>query len=81
MAGNKRQTPDAPMSSAKAAVPAVAASASEPVLLREDISGIAILTLDRPAARNSLSEAMLEALGEALTVIAGDRAARGDHRG
>ncbi len=76
MAGNKRQTPDAPMSPAKAAVPAVAASASEPVLLREDISGIAILTLDRPAARNSLSEAMLEALGEALTVIAGDRAVR-----
>jgi enoyl-CoA hydratase/carnithine racemase len=64
------------MSIAKAAVPAPAASASEPILLREDISGIAILTLNRPAARNSLSEAMLEALGNALTAVAHDRDVR-----
>ena len=52
----------------KAAIPA-----SELVLLREDIAGIAVLTLNRPHARNSLSEAMLAALGEALTAVAHDR--------
>jgi enoyl-CoA hydratase/carnithine racemase len=56
---------------AKAAVPA-----SELILLREDIAGIAVLTLNRPHARNSLSEAMLQALGDALTSIADDRAVR-----
>lgn len=44
-----------------------------PVLRREDGDHIAILTLDRPAARNSLSEAMLAALGDTLTAIAADR--------
>jgi len=53
-----------------------AISVSEPILLREDIAGIAVLTLNRPAARNSLSEAMLQALGEALTAIAHERAVR-----
>jgi enoyl-CoA hydratase/carnithine racemase len=61
---------------AKAAAPAPAARASERVLLREDISGIAVLTLNRPQARNSLSEAVLEALGDALTTIADDRDVR-----
>ena len=51
-------------------------SASELILLREDMAGIALLTLNRPAARNSLSEAMLEALGDALTAIANDRNVR-----
>jgi enoyl-CoA hydratase/carnithine racemase len=55
---------------------ATAAVASEQILLREDISGIAVLTLNRPHARNSLSEAMLEALKEALTTIARDRDVR-----
>jgi enoyl-CoA hydratase/carnithine racemase len=44
------------------------------VLLREDRGGIAILTLNRPQARNSLSEALLEALGEAFSAIAHERA-------
>jgi enoyl-CoA hydratase/carnithine racemase len=56
---------------AKAAVPV-----SEPILQREDISGIAVLTLNRPHALNSLSEAMLQALGDALTVIAHDGGVR-----
>jgi enoyl-CoA hydratase/carnithine racemase len=56
---------------AKAAV-----STSELILLREEIAGIAVLALNRPHARNSLSEAMLQALGEALTAIAHDRAVR-----
>jgi enoyl-CoA hydratase/carnithine racemase len=50
--------------------------ASEPILLREDLTGIAVLTLNRAAARNSLSEAMLQELGNALTAIAHDRDVR-----
>jgi enoyl-CoA hydratase/carnithine racemase len=46
------------------------------ILLREDHDGVAILTLNRPAARNSLSEAVLEALSDALTAIAHDREVR-----
>jgi enoyl-CoA hydratase/carnithine racemase len=53
-----------------------AAAASELILLREDISGVAVLTLNRPQARNSLSEAMLEALDEALSAIGHDRDVR-----
>jgi enoyl-CoA hydratase/carnithine racemase len=50
--------------------------ASELILLREDISGIAVLTLNRPLARNSLSEAMLQALGDAFTAIGRERGVR-----
>jgi enoyl-CoA hydratase/carnithine racemase len=49
---------------------------TEPVLLQENIGSIAVLTLNRPAARNSLSEALLGALGEAFTGIAKDRSVR-----
>jgi enoyl-CoA hydratase/carnithine racemase len=42
------------------------------MLLREDVAGVAILTLNQPQSRNTLSEAMLEALGDALTAIAHD---------
>src|ERR1051326_4752788 len=51
-------------------------AAAEPILLREDIAGIAVLTLNRPHARNSLSEAALQALGDALTAISHDRDVR-----
>jgi enoyl-CoA hydratase/carnithine racemase len=47
-----------------------AASTSPLILLREDVGSIAILTLNRPEARNSLSEALLVALGDAFTGIA-----------
>lgn len=50
-----------------------AASAEAPVLLREDKDAVAILTMNRPRARNALSEAMLQALGEALDALAADR--------
>jgi enoyl-CoA hydratase/carnithine racemase len=40
------------------------------ILLRGDVDSIAILTLNRPEARNSLSEALLVALGDAFTEIA-----------
>jgi enoyl-CoA hydratase/carnithine racemase len=46
------------------------------VLLREDQGAVAILTLNRPDARNSLSEALLEALGHELDAIAADRRLR-----
>ena len=55
--------------------PAVRA-ASAPVLLREDLGEIALLTLNRPAARNSLSEALLAALTESLGGIATDKRVR-----
>jgi enoyl-CoA hydratase/carnithine racemase len=46
------------------------------VLLREQIETVALLVLNRPAARNSLSEALLGELSAALTEIAADRAIR-----
>jgi enoyl-CoA hydratase/carnithine racemase len=54
------------------------AAASSPalILLREDKGSVAILTLNRPQARNSLSEALLEALSDALTAIAHERSVR-----
>ena len=65
------------MSLQNSAQTATTASApSPPILLREDQGGIAILSLNRPQARNSLSEAMLQALSDALSAIAHDRAVR-----
>jgi enoyl-CoA hydratase/carnithine racemase len=64
---------------AEAAAKTVAAKLADPaapIVLRDTKGGIAILTLNRPAARNSLSEAMLEALSDALTAIASERAVR-----
>jgi enoyl-CoA hydratase/carnithine racemase len=49
---------------------AAATAASSLILLREDVAGAAVLTLNHPQSRNSLSEAMLEALSDALTAIA-----------
>jgi enoyl-CoA hydratase/carnithine racemase len=46
------------------------------VLLREDQGDIAVLVLDRPQARNSLSEALLAALTENLAAIGDDRGIR-----
>src|SRR5947207_2390916 len=51
-------------------------AASAPVLLREDLGAIALLTLNRPEARNSLSEALLAALTESLSGIATDKRVR-----
>src|SRR5438552_1834652 len=50
--------------------------ASAPVLLRDDLGEIALLTLNRPEARNSLSEALLAALTESLAALATDRRIR-----
>jgi enoyl-CoA hydratase/carnithine racemase len=40
-----------------------------PILLREQVGGVAILTLNRPDARNSLSEGLIAALDAALREI------------
>jgi enoyl-CoA hydratase/carnithine racemase len=64
-------------SAMQAPVPAAQTkSASAPVVLRGDIDGVALLTLNRPQARNTLSNAMLTALSESLVAIAGDRKVR-----
>jgi enoyl-CoA hydratase/carnithine racemase len=46
------------------------------VLLRDDADGVATLTLNRPEARNALSEAMLSAITETIAAIATDRNVR-----
>lgn len=46
------------------------AASQTQVLLREDRRGTALLTLNRPQARNSLSEELLRALAEEITRIA-----------
>ena len=56
-----------------AAAPTVAAG---PPLLRDNIGSIAVLTLNRPRTRNTLTEAVLAALADQLTAIAKDRAVR-----
>jgi enoyl-CoA hydratase/carnithine racemase len=52
------------------------APAPSPILLREDVGAIAVLTLNRPQARNSLSEAMIAALSDALAAIGADASVR-----
>ena len=53
-----------------------APASAEELLLRENLDGVVVLTLNRPETRNSLSETMLTALGDALTAIATDRSVR-----
>jgi enoyl-CoA hydratase/carnithine racemase len=72
-----KQAPRHPARPATSRAPSQpAAAAAAPVLLHEHSGGITLLTLNRPEARNSLSEAMLAALGAALTAIAQDRQVR-----
>lgn len=49
---------------------------TEPILLRDDANGVATLTLNRPAARNALSLALLTVLEETLAALAADRAVK-----
>jgi enoyl-CoA hydratase/carnithine racemase len=48
----------------------------ESILLREDVGGVATLTLNRPAQFNALSEEMLSELQSALDALAGDGSLR-----
>src|SRR3569832_2906290 len=54
-----------------------APSPQPPILLRETVGSIAVLTLNRPAARNSLSAAMIASLHAELDEIRADKAVRG----
>jgi len=53
-----------------------AATPQSPVLLRETLGSIAVLTLNRPATRNSLSEGLIAELHAALRDIHGDAGVR-----
>ncbi len=57
-------------------VAARTAEGPAPVLLRERNKDVALLVLNRPQARNSLSEALLTTLAEAFTEIAADTSIR-----
>jgi enoyl-CoA hydratase/carnithine racemase len=52
------------------------AAPAAPVMLREDVGEIAVLTLNRPEARNSLSDELLAALSHALAATGADRSVR-----
>lgn len=53
-----------------------ASAPQEPILLREMAGSVAVLTLNRPAARNSLSEAMIAELHAALNACGDDAKVR-----
>jgi enoyl-CoA hydratase/carnithine racemase len=59
-----------------AAGASVAAAPRSPILFRETVGSVAVLTLNRPGSRNSLSEAMIAGLQAALLEIAGDKSIR-----
>jgi enoyl-CoA hydratase/carnithine racemase len=56
--------------------PARAPMPQDPILLREMVGSIAVLTLNRPAARNSLSEGMIAELHAALKEFHDDKSVR-----
>jgi enoyl-CoA hydratase/carnithine racemase len=56
--------------------PALANAADAPILLREMAGPVAVLTLNRPAQRNSLSEALIAELHHALAEIGSDSSVR-----
>ena len=58
------------------AQPARTAAPQPPILLREALDGVAVLTLNRPGARNSLSERLIAELHSALQQIEGDASVR-----
>ncbi|MDB5629570.1 MAG: enoyl-CoA hydratase [Tardiphaga sp.] len=58
------------------AQPARSVSSAEPILLRQAEGAVAVLTLNRPAARNSLSEGLIAELHAALDAIRDDAAVR-----
>src|SRR5262245_13288519 len=70
------QLPGHPAMKAQSSARAELRPAAEPALLRETVGPIAVLTLNRPRTRNTLTEALLAALAADLTAIAADRAVR-----
>ncbi|NBC34453.1 MAG: enoyl-CoA hydratase [Alphaproteobacteria bacterium] len=49
---------------------------NEPLVLRDDADGVAVLTLNRPKARNALSTGMMAALHERLEELGDDETAK-----
>jgi enoyl-CoA hydratase/carnithine racemase len=47
-----------------------------PALLRQDLDSVALLTLNRPAARNALSSALIDDLALTLDAVAADRSVK-----
>jgi enoyl-CoA hydratase/carnithine racemase len=64
------------MDSPMTAKPARVATPQPPILLRETLGSVTVLTLNRPAARNSLSEGMIAELHAALKEIHDDAKVR-----
>jgi enoyl-CoA hydratase/carnithine racemase len=64
------------MDSSMTAKPARVATPQPPILLRETVGSIAVLTLNRPEARNSLSEGLIADLHAALREIHDDAKVR-----
>lgn len=59
------------------ALPAISTPSTSPILLRETVDGgVAVLTLNRPGARNSLSLELIDELHDALKLIAHDDGVR-----
>ena len=56
--------------------PARVATQEPPILLRETLGSIGVLTLNRPEARNSLSEGLIAELHAALREIQDDTKVR-----
>jgi enoyl-CoA hydratase/carnithine racemase len=56
--------------------PAAVPASQTDILLRESVGSVAVLTLNRPEARNSLSEAMIEQVHASLKAIALDHHVR-----
>lgn len=54
----------------------ITTAAREITITREDLGAIAVLTLDRPQQRNTLSAAVLTELRAALAALAGERSVR-----
>jgi enoyl-CoA hydratase/carnithine racemase len=59
-----------------APAPATRTAAPSPLIQRGDIDGIALVVLNRPQTRNTLTEAMLTALSETFAAIADDKRVR-----
>src|SRR3954447_23815262 len=57
-------------------IQAARTTSAESALLRENSGPVAVLTLNRPAARNSLSETLLAMLGDELSSISTDTSVR-----
>jgi enoyl-CoA hydratase/carnithine racemase len=55
---------------AQSSVRAARVVEAEPALVRDNVGSIAVLTLNRPKTRNTLTEAVLAAIAEELTAIA-----------